>query len=617
MKRSFHTRKALLALAAASMTLSNVTVAAFAKEESFEEEGTVVSLQDNQTTDEVSVPVAVGESTIKDIKASLAEQKDRLAKETNAAMKEQIQDYIDQLETQLKRYEMVPMYRLYNPNSGEHFYTKDTTERQTLIGIGWKDESVGWYAPVNIGDPVYRLYNGKGRIGEHHYTRNKEERDKLIAAGWKDEGIGWYAPVNIGDPVYRLYNGKGRIGEHHYTRNKEERDKLIAAGWKDEGIGWNSMYTPQEDVNSQPVYRQYNPNEYANNHNYTTSKTENDTLVKLGWKDEGIGWYGLIRYLKQPVDGGFTYFDQEDNKTLAGWNSFDAATFYGWKDEGIGWYGLIRYLKQPVDGGFTYFDQEDNKTLAGWNSFDAATFYMDPNNANKCATGSYQIDGKYYLFNDEGHLQRGNVEYNGERYFLDAGTGQALTGYTLLEPSQADGHYRYVYLDDTGKAVRNQSINGMEFDGNGYKTNLTPDEAIKIEALEVLDSCGHDLGAAFDWTAKNIAYKHYNPEYFAANPGMSREQTYALVGFQQRVGNMYVYSQVYAELAKALGYQAKMVPGYIKTTSGKTEHAWVEIVVDGQKYICDPEMYAKADGFPRNYCYMQPADKTTFVYNPE
>ncbi len=523
MKGSLKARKALLALAAASMTLSNATAAAFAMEESFEEEGTVVSFQANETTDEVSVPVAVGESTIKDIQASLTEQKDRLAKETNAAMKEQIQDYIDQLETQLKRYEMVPMYRLYNPNSGEHFYTKDTTERQNLIGIGWKDESVGWYAPVNIGDPVYRLYNGKGRTGEHHYTRNKEERDKLIAAGWTDEGI-----------------------------------------------GWNSMYSPNEDVNSQPVYRQYNPNEYANNHNYTTSKTENDTLVKLGWKEEGIGWYGLIRY-----------------------------------------------LKQPVDGGFTYFDQEDNKTLAGWNSFDAATFYMDPNNANKCATGSYQIDGKYYLFNDEGHLQRGNVEYQGERYFLDAGTGEALTGFTLLEPSQADGHYRYVYLDDTGKAVRNQSVNGMEFDGSGYKTNLTPDEAIQIEALEVLDSCGHDLGAAFDWTAKNIAYKHYNPEYFAANPGMSREQTYALVGFQQRVGNMYVYAQVYAELAKALGYQAKMVPGYIKTTSGKAEHAWVEIVVDGKKYICDPEMYAKADGFPRNYCYMQPADKTTFVYNPE
>lgn len=507
-------KKALLALAAATMALSNVPSIVFAQEESFEES--------SPSKDEVSTPVAVGESTIKDIKASLKTQKDRLEKETNAAMKEQIQDYIDQLENQLERYEMVPMYRLYNPNSGEHLYTKDGNERKTLIGIGWKDEAVGWYAPVNIGDPVYRLYNGKGREGEHHYTRSKEERDDLIAAGWSDEGV-----------------------------------------------GWNSMYNTEEDVNAQPVYREYNPNEYANNHNYTVSKNENDTLVKLGWNAEGIAWYGLIRYLKEPA----------------------------------------------ADGGFTYFDQEEDKYLSGWNTFDAATFYFDPSNGNKAATGSYQIDGKYYLFNDEGHLQRGQVDYNGERYFLDAGTGQALIGYTLLEPGQTDGEYRFVYLDSTGKAVRNQSVNGMNFDSNGFKTNLTPDETIQIEALEVLDSTGHDLGKAFDWTAKNIAYKHYEPEYFPANAGMTQEQTFALVGLQQRVGNVYVYSQVYAELAKALGYQAKMVVGTIKTTSGETPHAWVEIVVDGQKYICDPEMYAKADGFPRNYCYMQPIDKTTFVYN--
>lgn len=29
------------------------------------------------------------------------------------------------------------MYRLYNPNSGEHFYTADSNERDHLTGVGW------------------------------------------------------------------------------------------------------------------------------------------------------------------------------------------------------------------------------------------------------------------------------------------------------------------------------------------------------------------------------------------------------------------------------------------------------------------------------------------------
>lgn len=52
-----------------------------------------------------------------------------------------------------------PMYRLYNPNSSEHFYTASTYERDSLVKIGWQDERLGWVAPTVIGANVYRLYN--------------------------------------------------------------------------------------------------------------------------------------------------------------------------------------------------------------------------------------------------------------------------------------------------------------------------------------------------------------------------------------------------------------------------------------------------------------------------
>lgn len=131
--------------------------------------------------------------------------------------------------------------------------------------------------------PMYRLYNSNS--GEHFYTANQKEKNYLAHIGWKYEGIGWNAPSE-GNPVYRLYNKNG--GEHHYTMKESEKDALVSLGWKDEGIGWYS------DVNhTVPLYRQYNPNAFANNHNYTTSKGENDYLAKLGWKPEGIGWYGI------------------------------------------------------------------------------------------------------------------------------------------------------------------------------------------------------------------------------------------------------------------------------------------------------------------------------------
>ena len=129
------------------------------------------------------------------------------------------------------------MYRVYNPNSGEHFYTASTVERDHLIEVGWKNEDIGWYAPEKSDAPVFRLYNPNA--GEHHFTMSAVERDALVKEGWNDEGIGWYS----------------------------------------------------DEAQTVKVLRQYNPNAYANNHNYTTSQYEFDHNISLGWQDEGIAWY--------------------------------------------------------------------------------------------------------------------------------------------------------------------------------------------------------------------------------------------------------------------------------------------------------------------------------------
>ena len=130
----------------------------------------------------------------------------------------------------------VNMFRMYNPNSGEHFYTGKVKEVKNLSAAGWDYEGVAWVGPVESNTPVYRLYNPN--TGDHHYTPSTKERDKLVKAGWNDEGIGWYSDDAETKPLYRLYNPNAVTGSHHYTTSVRERDKLVQQGWLDEGIGW-------------------------------------------------------------------------------------------------------------------------------------------------------------------------------------------------------------------------------------------------------------------------------------------------------------------------------------------------------------------------------------------
>ena len=135
--------------------------------------------------------------------------------------------------------ETITMHRLYNPNSGEHFYTANLNEKEYLVKCGWKDEGVAWIAPKTSNAPVYRLYNANA--GDHHYTLNAREREVLIGLGWKDEGTGWYSASESGVPLYRQYNPNAQAGSHNYTTSKKENDYLKSVGWHEEGIGWYGL----------------------------------------------------------------------------------------------------------------------------------------------------------------------------------------------------------------------------------------------------------------------------------------------------------------------------------------------------------------------------------------
>ena len=96
---------------------------------------------------------------------------------------------------QFRKIETVPMYRMYNPNTGEHFYTGSVEERENLVAVGWNYEGVAWNSASENDVPQYRLYNPNAEVGAHHYTTSEEERDHLIGLDWIYEGIGWYGTI--------------------------------------------------------------------------------------------------------------------------------------------------------------------------------------------------------------------------------------------------------------------------------------------------------------------------------------------------------------------------------------------------------------------------------------
>ncbi|EUN33690.1 surface antigen [Lactococcus cremoris] len=141
-------------------------------------------------------------------------------------------------ETSASAASTVPVYRLYNKNTGEHFYTKSAFEKNSLKNSGWNDEGTGWIAATS-GTPVYRVYNPNSVGGDHYYTMSKYEAQSLVKSGWRWDNGGnaaFYSGGNVN--LYVAYNPNAGSGSHNYTTNSFEQNSLLNGGWKFGAVAW-------------------------------------------------------------------------------------------------------------------------------------------------------------------------------------------------------------------------------------------------------------------------------------------------------------------------------------------------------------------------------------------
>lgn len=232
---------------------------------------TVILSQHVAAQDDIPTPVVSDESRVS---ASSEVQSPSIDSETPngssapSAPKNELQEQNDATEPSSQKPQRIlratvqvttqAMYRLYNPNSGEHFYTANAGEAKNLILAGWYYEGVGWFAPEKSSTPVYRLYNPNA--GDHHFTTLAAEKDMLTKVGWRYEGIGWYSDDAQTVKLLRAYNPNAQAGSHNYTTNGLEQALLIKAGWKDEGTAWFGSNIEPRDNQDVQLGQTYRPN---------------------------------------------------------------------------------------------------------------------------------------------------------------------------------------------------------------------------------------------------------------------------------------------------------------------------------------------------------------------
>lgn len=131
----------------------------------------------------------------------------------------------------------VPLYRAYKTGGG-HVFTTSYQEWQQAAQSGGKDEGIAAYimksqAPGT--EPLYRSYDPS--TGDNFYTSNAGENQHALQTGYQDKGIAGYVASSqtAGTvPLYRLYNAQTR--EHFYTTNDAEKNDASQKGFRVEGI---------------------------------------------------------------------------------------------------------------------------------------------------------------------------------------------------------------------------------------------------------------------------------------------------------------------------------------------------------------------------------------------
>ena len=102
------------------------------------------------------------------------------------------------------------------------------------------------------------------------------------------------------------------------------------------------------------------------------------------------------------------------------------------------------------------------------------------------------------------------------------------------------------------------------------------------------------LFRAYEWIGSYDTFPYLEMDYIPADvPWEEWSVPCALQMVRMGSGNCYRYAALMCWVARALGYDARAVIGEVMVTSGWAFHGWVEVDVDGETFIIDPQQHAR------------------------
>lgn len=157
--------------------------------------------------------------------------------------------------------------------------------------------------------------------GRNMARRINTEGVNLINASFK--GLASGNGISYLKATFRLYHAGEKY--HVYSSSINEKDTLVRSGWKYEGIAWRT------DTGGEPIYRLYNTG--IRRHIYTKNIQEKNVLQSRGWRYEGVAWHSSgnndVYRLYHPTLKVHLYTMDTNEKNVL--------STRGWRYEGIAW----------------------------------------------------------------------------------------------------------------------------------------------------------------------------------------------------------------------------------------------------------------------------------------
>ena len=461
---------------------------------------------------------------------------------------------------------------------------------------GWVKSGGKWY---------WLAPDQNGAMATNAWITDKNKRyyvdgNGIMETGWIKTGSEWYYANASG----ALKSGWQKSGGKWYWLQGDEQGLMAASKWITDK---NKRYYLTSSGAMATKWIQIDQDwYYANN---------SGAQQMSGWVKSGSKWYwldasqeGKMATNAWVTDKGKRYYLDGNGAMATKWIHVGNDWYYanksgalqnGWVKSGGKWYwlqadkqGLMAADENLTIGGalYSFTDSGAMRTNAAIDLENNGYGFASSSGAIT-KIGEY-VDGKVVLKNANGNILTGWQKLAGKWFYGETDTGIMHTGWLELGST-------WYYLDPSGAmATGTRTIDGKSysFSSSGAWTQITGNASLDSRIIKLAKQQG-SLRNCFNWV-KN--HKHTN---WAAGGGVLRyaNGTHALstswVGAEAqrmldgKTTDCYAFAACFACLAKALGYDAKVVNGYVPSRSqGWASHSWVEIKQGGTTYVYDPDL---------------------------